>query len=160
MKPLILIALLLPVFSFAQTRDTIAMKKANRIIVVTNKPAQENFELLKLTLASNGFNIQAMNNDSLTIHTQERMGESVTVSYSLSGWAKDNEIILFGKYSSKVDVSYAGTNFKVFVYDIANTGGKGSVSKHTFELMKGIAKELDGNLYYTIQNTKKKSLLE
>jgi hypothetical protein len=54
----------------------------------------------------------------------------------------------------------AGTNFKVFIYDIANTGGKGSVSKHTFELMEAVAKELNGNLYYIKQNTKKRSLFE
>lgn len=120
----------------------------------------ENFKLLMSALTDNGFNIQAMNNDSFTIHTKERLSESVTVSYSLSGWAKENEIIVYGKYSSKVDVSLAGTNFKVFIYDIANTGGKGSVSRYTFELMEAVAKELNGNLFYIKQNTKKRSLFE
>lgn len=158
MKPLLLILFLFPLCSFAQHRDTVAPKKANRIIVVTNKPARENFELLGAALLSSGYTIRMQNSDSLTVHTGEKQGDSYTVSYSISGQAKENEIVLSGKYSSQVDASISGTNRRVFVYDIANTGKRGSVPQQTFAALQELAGKLRGRLFYEVQITRKGSI--
>lgn len=158
MKPFLLILLLLPIYSFAQLKDTVAPKKANRIVVVTNRPAKENFELLRTTLLNSAYTIRMQNSDSLTVHTEEKLGDSYTVSYTISGWAKENEIVLRGKYSSKVDASISGTNYRVFVYEIANTGKRGSVPQQTFAVLQELARKLNGEVFYEVQTTRRGSI--
>lgn len=158
MKPLLLILCLWPLCSLAQQRDTVALNKANRIIVVTNKPAKENFELLRTTLFSSDYTIRMQNSDSLSVHTGEKPGHSYTVSYTISGLAKENEIILSGKYSSRVEASISGTTHRVFVYDIVNTGKKGSVPQQTFSALQELAAKLKGQLFYEVQPNRKKSV--
>ena len=157
MKP-ILILLGLPIFSFAQVRDSIAMKNANRIIAVTNRPAKENYQLLILTLKNNGYSLKEINGDSLTVLTAEQRGKSANVSYQLKGLAKENEIILSGTYSSRVESSISGADYRTFINEISNSGKKSSASKYAFNAMDELARQLPGKIFYAVQKAIKTSV--
>jgi len=158
MKQILLLITYFPLALFAQKRDSVAMPKANRIIISTNKPANENYKLLQTAFVNGGYTIDIKNDDSLLVQTAETRGNSVAISYHLNGIARENEIILYGKYSAGVDASIGGTGTKVFVYDIANTGKKGTASRSTFEAMNDIAKLFNRKIYYMIIDAKKASI--
>ncbi|HEV8286479.1 MAG TPA: hypothetical protein VGQ09_19355 [Chitinophagaceae bacterium] len=160
MRQVLTIFLFSPLVIFAQHRDSIPIKKANRIIIVTNKPAKNNYQFLQIALENGGYTIDLKNEDSLTVQTAETRGNSVSVTYHLNGIAKENEIILFGKYTSKVESSIGGTGVKDFVYDISNTGKKGSASQFTFQAMDDVAKLFKAGRYYMILDSKKTSLIK
>jgi hypothetical protein len=111
-------------------------------------------------LTNNGYAIREKNEATLTVSTQEVAGRSVTVSFHLEGAAKENELVLGGKYQTLVDGSIGGTGSRAFVYDISNTGRKGSVARYAFEALEAVAKSLEGQLFYTRQDTRKQSLFE
>ncbi len=158
MKQILFIITCFPFALFAQKRDSIAMKNANRIIIVTNKPAKENYQFLQTAFVNGGYTPDIKNDDSLLVQTAETRGNSVAVSYHITGIAKENEIILFGKYSSSVDASIGGTGTRVFVYDIANTGKKGTASRYTFEAMQEVARMFNRKIYYMIAEATKTSI--
>ena len=67
----------------------------------------------------------------------------------------ENEIVLSGKYSSRVDASISGTTHRVFVYDIANTGKRGSMPQQTFIALQELARKLNGEVFYEVKTTRK-----
>ena len=158
MRKLVIIFLVFPFLVAAQKRDTLPLKKANRIIVVTNKPAAENYALLKTLFSDNGYPIKSFNDDSLTVHSIELRTKSVTTTFSIDGWAKANEIVLSGNYFSRVDNSISGGSYKIFSNEISNTGGKESASKFTFHLLQDLGAKAGGKLFYTVDKTKKTSI--
>lgn len=158
MKKFVIILLLIPLAVLAQKRDTIPLKKANRIIVVTNKSSTENYTFLKTLFSDNGYVIRSANDDSLTIHSAEMLTRSVTTTFSIDGWAKANEIVLSGNYFSRVENSISGGSYKIFTNEISNTGGKGSASQYTFQLLQDLAVKAGGKLFYESDKTRKTSV--
>lgn len=142
-----------PLISFAQQKDTVAIKGANRIVVVTNRPARDNYQLIILVFKDNGYILQEINPDSLTVLTTPHRGQSADMSYQMKGVAKENEIILSGTYSSRVESSISGTSYRTFVNDISNTGKKGSASRYAFNAMDILANQIPGKIFYTFQKT-------
>jgi len=158
MKKMIAVFLLLPLSVLAQQRDSVPVKKANRIVVVTNKPAFDNYGLLKTLFSANGYTIKTMNGDSLTVHSEQLRTKSVTITFSIDGWARENEIILSGNYFSRVDNSISGGSYKIFTNEISNTGGRESASKFTFQLLQNLAAQAGGKLFYVVDKTKNTSV--
>jgi diphthamide synthase subunit DPH2 len=158
MKKILIIIFLSPFLSAAQQRQTSAMKKANRIIIVTNRPAKQNYQFIQSALEKDGYTIHLKSDDSLTVQTAETRSQSGSVTYYITGLAKENEIILSGKYFSKVESSIGGTSPKLFVFDISNTGNKGTASREMFETLEELAKIFNAPRYYMIQETKKTSV--
>ena len=147
-----------PLFSFAQQKDTVAIKGANRIIVVTNRPARDNYQLIILAFKDNGYILQEIDPDSLTVLTTPQRAESANTSYQMKGVARENEIIFSGTYSSRVESSISGASYKTFVNDISNAGKKGSASRYAFNVMDILAKQIPGKIFYTINRTRRISV--
>ena len=157
MKLLVLIFLGLPFFAIAQ-RDSVAMKDANKIIIITGKTASENYKLVLSALSDLGDVIRVPKDDSLTVRTQELQGRSAAVRYQIMASSKENEIVLSGTYNAKVDASLSGTEYKVFVNEISNSGKKSSAGRYLFEIMQDVARKFDGQIFYTKDKVKKKSI--
>ena len=158
MKHLLIILLLLPLVTAAQQRQAVAMKKANRIVIVTGKPAKQNYQLLQTALENDGYTIQLKNDDSLSVQTAETRSPSGSVTYYITGVAKENEIIMSGKYFSRVESSIGGTPPRIFSFEISNTGNKGTASREMFETLEELAKMFRAPRYYMIQEAKKTSV--
>lgn len=156
MKTFFFISLLFPLFVFAQTKDTIPAN-ASVIIIKTGKSALQNYRILLTALVNNGYSIHEdendtaivdNNSDSLTVRTKEKAGNATTIKYYLLGLAKKDEIILTGKFTSKVETAVSGPITKDFTYDIANRGSRTSANRYTFDAMNAIAKSLNGSISY------------
>lgn len=160
MKHYLFIALLFPIISAAQKRDSLPIKNANRIVIVTNKPAVDNYKFLKIALDNAGYTIDLQDDSLFTIQTAEIRGNSVSVTYHLNGIAKDNEILLFGKYTSTVEATIGGTGTKRFTYDISNSGKKGSASQFTFSALDEVARMFHARRYYIVEETQRTSIIK
>jgi hypothetical protein len=160
MKQFLVIALLFPIISAAQKRDSLPIKNANRIVIVTNKPAADNYKFLGIALDNAGYTVDLQDDSLFTIQTAEIRGNSVSVTYHLNGIAKDNEILLFGKYTSNVEATIGGTGTKRFTYDISNTGKKGSASQFTFSALDEVARMFNVPRYYIVEETQRTSIIK
>jgi hypothetical protein len=78
----------------------------------------------------------------------------------LNGIAKDNEILLFGKYTSNVEATIGGTGTKRFTYEISNTGKKGSASQFTFNALDEVARMFNARRYYIVEETQRTSIIK
>ena len=160
MKQLLIIVFLFPIMSAAQKRDSLPIKNANRIIIVTHRPAADNYTFLKTALENAGYTIDLQDDSLFTIQTAEIRGNSVSVTYHLNGIAKDNEILLFGKYTSNVEATIGGTGSKIFTYNISNTGKKGSASQFTFSALDEVARMFKAKRYYMVEETQRTSIIK
>lgn len=148
-KILLVILALIPLLTRAQT-DTAALRGAKKIIVKTNLPAKDNFDWISRYLLDQGFDIDSRDNELLTIRTQEKNYKRTNITYYLNIRAKDNEIVVSGKYKSGQE-SHANGTITTDVYrDIENKGIGWAARKLTFKAINDFCKKMNKPLTYSL----------
>jgi hypothetical protein len=155
MRKLFIILFLLPFVTLSQSRDTIPVKKANKIIIKNGNSARENFVLLQTILINKKYTI-IINRRDFTVNTKDSLIESGSSSYIISGVAKGDSVILTGKYKARVVTSIFGQQGEIYNYDITNTGSKGTIPQRMFLLLDSIANGIKGDRFYIIEKKRRK----
>lgn len=157
MKVITLLCCLFPYFSNCQIRDTVPLKGANKVTVKNNRSVRQNFFLLQSSFLDKGYTV-IINYKDLTVQTKDSLIENGTASYTLSGFAKGDSVVLTGSYKVMVVTSIMGEE-KVYNYDIANSGFQGGLSRKMFAALENIAKGINGIIFYTKEKKKKRGFI-
>jgi hypothetical protein len=158
MKTLLMLLLLLPWRIMAQTDSIQPIKKANKIIVSNGKSAIESFALLQELLLRKNYAL-IINRPLGAISTKDSLIEAGTASYVIRATIRGEQINLTGSYKTMVVTTVFTPEEKVYNYDIANSGSKGTLAQKTFTLLNQIAIELGGSRTYVREKRKKKGAI-
>lgn len=118
-------------------------KKTTQIILNNNLGKSENLKYLIESLLDYGYSIEQKDEEYGTVNTDIRPLKGLNVSYFLTARAKDNQIILTGKFIINLSVRIGQVETKPSFSDITNKGMKGSANNKSFATMYEYASRLD-----------------
>lgn len=159
MRKLLLIFILLPYLCFSQddvfgtkasTKNSLAIKRADKIIVANEKPAAENFLMVKQVLSDNDIEIVSQDKDIFQIKsgqiTVTRGGASSYYNFN----CRQGKIVVTGFYKAGYDLNIGGVIAKDEYTKIQNRGMGGSITKEAWNKMDIFSQKLGDKITYEI----------
>jgi hypothetical protein len=141
MKKLMLLMFLLPFLAVAQTEIP---KGSDKITIINNHTASENFLLAKQILADQDIEIATQDKDIFQIKTGKiRASDNGTFSYLIN--CRDNKVTMTGTWGSNLGLNIGGLTSGPSLYAIQYKG----TQKFMFNQMNDIAKQIGVNLEYS-----------
>ena len=137
--------MLLPLGLLAQ-KDLIPVKGAKQVIVKTDVPAQEGYQLIIRVLKEHGYLLDQNDKDTFTATTKERMAEKGNIKYFITVNAKDNQVIIFGQSKLNWELEHAYISPTAQYQDIEY--GNSSYAKTVFRPLTKVAMALNKPIAY------------
>jgi|GEM_PF-893446 len=137
--------------SFSQ--EVVIPKRANKIILLNDKTAEENFTILKQSLAEAGIEVANQDKDIFQIKT----GAIITKGFAggsdvfLLLSCKDSSIIIRGQLRSSLVITSGNATSDSALETVSYTGFKGSIYRKAWEGMDNFARSLNiDRIYYEV----------
>lgn len=141
MKKLIIILIVLPSFVWAQGIEI--PKNSDKIIVVNQLTAEQNFIKAKQALADKDIEVASQDRDIYQIKTG-RIRSSDNGGYTFLINCKDGKISITGTWGSNLGLNVGGITQGSSIYSIKYKG----TEKYFFNQMNDLAKELGTEIQY------------
>jgi hypothetical protein len=146
-KILLMLLTLLPLLSMAQQMEI--PKNSDKIIVINQVTAEENFKKAKQILADMDVAIATQDRDTWQIKSGEiRQTDNVSYRYLIN--CRDNKVSITGTWGTNIGINVGGITQGPSTYVISY---KGAV-KIMFNKMNDFAKQLGGELTYESSKAK------
>ncbi|MEO6522183.1 MAG: hypothetical protein ABIN91_10930 [Mucilaginibacter sp.] len=147
-KLIILIALLFPVKAFSQKQDSILFRKAQKVILKTNRTSAENFAMTGKALVQSNFMISSKDKQFGQIISEPikiKWGQQVI--YVI---VKDNEVVLSSKFKSDSKIQMASWIKSEPTYNPVAYSKNGETENICFANMIAVAKLIGlGKIIYS-----------
>ena len=129
----------------AQT-NPIPLKRAKQVIIKTDVPAKEGYQLIIMVLKDQGYLLDQNDKIAFTATTKERMVEKGNIKYFINVNAKDNEVIISGQSKLNCELEHAYISPTAQYQDIEY--GNSSYAKTVFRPLTKVAMALNKPIAY------------
>ena len=129
----------------AQT-NPIPLKRAKQVIIKTDVPAKEGYQLIIMVLKDQGYLLDLNDKIAFTATTKERMVEKGNIKYFITVNAKDNEVIISGQSKLNCELEHAYISPTAQYQDIEY--GNSSYAKTVFRPLTKVAMALNKPIAY------------